>query len=232
MLCLTACFSRNVNIYKANVYDKHSDPFGNIPSLFYFVALSCFVIRSLSVALNHAQQLNYSATHTRIDSLFFGVLIAYYWNYKHRVFSMLLPQHKNRLILLGVLLLSPSFFFRLETNDWVPPLLFITNYVGSGLLLIGFMHVTIPSNRISRFIGHLGACSYSIYLWHMPMHDWLTPQIGILLHSGYSPSQFWISYAFVYLVGSLVLGVVMNRLVEFPILRLRNAMFRSNAHVL
>ena len=61
----------------------------------------------------------------------------------------------------------------------------------------------------------------TIYLWHMPMHEWLTPWILRISHA--EDKSHWFLYASVYLTGLLLGGSEMRKSTDFPMLQLRNA---------
>ena len=75
---------------------------------------------------------------------------------------------------------------------------------------------------ILRPFAYVGQFSYSIYLWHVPLQQW-----GIrLLHAGGIHLNFAvISTAFMAL--SLIWGVLAAKLIEFPVLTIRDRFFPS-----
>jgi peptidoglycan/LPS O-acetylase OafA/YrhL len=95
-------------------------------------------------------------------------------------------------------------------------------YVGSGFILIGALRLPESNSLPLKFLGLLGAASYSIYLWHIPVGNWGWPVVRNI--SGLDGFPF---YFCVYVIGSCLFGLVMSRLVEFPVLRIRNLLFPS-----
>jgi peptidoglycan/LPS O-acetylase OafA/YrhL len=64
--------------------------------------------------------------------------------------------------------------------------------------------------------------SYSIYLWHGPAGAWFPGLVRQVLHV----SSFGANGRFaVYLIGSLVIGITMSKVVEYPVLQLRDRIF-------
>ena len=94
-------------------------------------------------------------------------------------------------------------------------------YVGSGMMLVGVLLSRVSDWAGLRFLALLGAYSYSIYLWHMPVRVWGTR----LLDLGGVDQDWFALRAVGYLCGSITLGLVMAKVVEVPALRLRNRLF-------
>lgn len=163
------------------------------------------------------------ATHLRLDSLFFGVVISYVYHF-HRVrFVESTAQWRALLVAGGILLLMPVFLFTLEST----PLLYVAGltiiYIGCGMLLMGALAC---EKEASRFLGRIGTCgsySYSIYLWHLPVMLWGVP----LVQRAMGRRLTFAEGAASYIAGSLCVGVVMAKLVEVPALALRDRWFPS-----
>src|SRR5262249_43003209 len=94
-------------------------------------------------------------------------------------------------------------------------------YLGSGMMMVGVLLSDFPQRPSILLLAGLGAYSYSIYLWHMPVHDW---GVSLVETACGRPVGFG-NRVLLYLVGSLAFGVVMAKWVEVPALRLRNRWF-------
>lgn len=203
-----------------------------IPILFLFVAITCLagrVITSFQLP-NFKSHTHHFPTHLRFDSLLFGVLLSYFYHFKRN--AILLVVNRNRVLGWGLslLLLVPVLI--------EPSQVFFTRTFGYTLLYLGFGGVMMMSltakpaeSRVANFVGKwaakVGVYSYSIYLWHAFVLEIGMKQIENIL--GYSLG--WGSYLLVYIVFSVGVGVLMARLVETPVLYLRDRFFpsRSNA---
>jgi len=165
------------------------------------------------------------ATHLRIDSLFFGVAISYLYHFHTRAFIMALQPWRRVLILGGALLLLPAFVLPQQS-----PLIFTAGftafYLGSGLMISGVLLCQQPRGRLATGLAALGAHSYSIYLWNLPVRYWGTPLVERTLGA---PMGFGIRAA-VYVVGSLAFGFAMAKLIESPALAIRDRWFPSRSH--
>ena len=74
-------------------------------------------------------------------------------------------------------------------------------------------------------LAALGAHSYSIYLWNLPVRYWVTP----LIERALGPSVGFGAHAAIYLIGSLAVGVAMAKLIEIPALRMRDRWIPSRS---
>lgn len=160
-------------------------------------------------------------SHLRLDSLFFGVALAYVYHFHQARFVATLAPWRMALITGGVALLTPPFLVSLETSPFAFTVGLTLLYVGSGMLLAGILLYNIPRSRPVLWLASLGAYSYSIYLWHLPVNVLGVPFIERLVGS---PLGFG-GRAGVYLVGSVLAGVLMARIVEVPALHLRDRLF-------
>jgi peptidoglycan/LPS O-acetylase OafA/YrhL len=212
-------------------WQKNSErnPFRSIPVVFLYIACLCLVLRIASnmiFPVGRAKAI-FFATYLRLDSLFFGVLLAYIWHVRsspllHRLFY----RWRFGFMLAGIGLFIPMFFadpLQPETK-WIRVYGFILCYLGGGALLIGFIKMFEGTrSRVLLFFGFLGSSSYPVYLWHcvgIDISSFLLPRSGFT----FGPWVVHYLLAFGFAWG---LGVTASRLVEFPVLRLRDRWFPS-----
>jgi peptidoglycan/LPS O-acetylase OafA/YrhL len=190
---------------------KSSDPFRAIPLTSLALTVACLAMRIRSSS-NHAlwDQIAYP-THLRIDALFLGVTLGYYFH-----FQSLEVRRKWLLALFGCLLLLPAFAFGTAS--------LFTATVGLTMTSLGYACVLIWALQCQwqQFgaLAWVGRYSYSVYLWHMIIAMLCANMIG------QTPLSFWI-----YLVGSLIVGVGMAKLIELPVLRIRERLIPAVAQV-
>lgn len=203
-------------------------PFRRVPAVFAIVAVGCFALRLLNLTLfpEYSHRAYLFGTHIRIDSLMFGVLIAYLWNF-HEFEKRTARVPSSVLIVVAIILLSPAFVFPLETNKWVSIVGVVFFYSGAGFLLVAALRWETSKSFAVRTIAGLGAASYSIYLWHMPVATWGYSFVSRTI--GYDSYSL---YLFNAVIGACVFGWLLNRLIENPILMIRDRFFPSCSRAL
>lgn len=167
------------------------------------------------------------ATHVRIDALFFGVLLAFFW---HRRWSQPIKARifANRWLLLVIgafLLLTPYPMRATQYESW---LIFgyMLLYLGSGCLLLAALsldHARCP--KFFCWLAWLGRYSYAVYLWHMMVLWALLPITG----TNCTTSLEFLGKELLFLVIIWLLGIALTKLIEFPSLRFRDRFFPSRA---
>jgi peptidoglycan/LPS O-acetylase OafA/YrhL len=163
-----------------------------------------------------------SVTHVRIDALFFGVWLAHGWyncwdtRLKARIVS-----YRYCWTLAGLVLMSSLSDRFMNSTIW-NIFGFILNYVGAGCLLIAALSLDYrPCNACPRFLAWLGKHSYSVYLWHMLALEVMQHVLG-----GESPDfGTFLIKEFLFFAVSWILGIVLARTTEFPMMRLRDKLF-------
>ncbi len=197
-----------------------TDPFRKLPLIFLVVA-----IFSLGVRLVHAvlvQPYNYFThlfpTHFRLDSLFFGVLLSYWHRFHSDKFNALIKRARPFLFPLSFLLILPAII--LEQSNFIIYTMGLSSlYLGYGCLMIALLQVPLTTGGFSRWLlrplSYIGQHSYPIYLFHILImeqlwkHNLLQTRVGLV----------------VYFITSITVGILLSKLIEFPVLRLRDRIF-------
>jgi peptidoglycan/LPS O-acetylase OafA/YrhL len=211
----------------AIVNKRSPTPLKPVLALTAIVAVSALALRLLNWKYrpSYSHLTHLYATHLRLDSLAFGVAIAYAYHFHTARFVAVLSGWRRPLVVGGALLLVPAFVFELESTPFIFTAGLTIFYLGSGMILTGVLLSELPRSRIIAALGLLGAYSYSIYLWHMPVATWGVP----LVESALGRQFGFGTRAALYVFGSLAVGVVMARLIEYPALRLRDRWFPSRS---
>jgi peptidoglycan/LPS O-acetylase OafA/YrhL len=200
-------------------------PFSGLVAVFVFVAIGCLALRVQGAfTTKYWHRADVYPTHLRIDSLLFGVVLAWAWHVHGDVVRPLLAKHGRVLALLGALLVLPIFFVPIQA-PWVHSFGFTLLSLGYGAIVLGLVAAWTPQARAWRLLAMIGRHSYSIYLWH---------RVVVVLGRG--TWQKWLGHRPSFLVevavtttGAIILGIVMSKLIELPALRLRDRWFPSPA---
>src|SRR5262249_3530078 len=173
-------------------------------------AVGCLGARVLTVSITPtSSEQGVFATHLRLDSLLFGVLLSYLWHVRGLRSSALLRRWRFAILLVGIALVTPVFVWPVERHPWIPTYGLTLVYIGCGVILLAMLSMRIPERRPVGAVAALGAYSYSIYLWHLAVKHWIVAQLVHL------PVQSWFIYACVYFGGAVVVGGGMARLIEY-----------------
>jgi len=191
-----------------------------------FIFVLCLVLRIWSnIYLLYSP--NFTATHLRIDSLFFGVLISYFYNFNKPALKAF--YERNKKLLPAFIVLPVIFAFSPSENFLTKTIGFTILYVSFGALLILMLFSRrfaqtlkkVFREPVYKAIAVIGFYSYSIYLFHFYLPKFLLGET--YLHNNFSA---WTLASFlVYFSGSIILGVVGSYLIEKPFLKLRDWYF-------
>ncbi|MCP5474268.1 MAG: acyltransferase [Lysobacterales bacterium] len=204
-----------------------STPLRPVLTVALVVCVVSLVLRLVNWYLrpNYGHYTHLVASHLRFDSLLFGVAISYAYHFHSDRFLRLFAPRRKALILVGAILLAPAFVLHLETTPFIYTFGLTVFYVGSGMMLVGTLLSPISIHRSVTLSAALGAYSYSIYLWHLPVLFWGIPLLEIALGVRL---DFATTLA-IYFGGSICFGVAMAKCVEVPALRLRDRWFPSRS---
>lgn len=207
-----------------------------VPRIAVGLVVGCTALRVVTSALwPFKLETHFWPTHLRIDSLFFGVFLAYLHHYRPGLVEPA-SRHHGKLLLFGAAMVAPMGFLPIS-GFFVTTVGLAMLYVGYGAILMATVHAP-PTSLLSRlfgsaagrWLGFIGFHSYSIYLWHIdlaqiPIMKALARGIG-----GGLPAEIrWFAAMGVYVIAASAVGLVMGFLIERPALRLRERLFPSRA---
>lgn len=207
---------------------NREDPFRILPRACLAVGTMCILTRALSVYIGRPNyDMAYMATHNRIDALSFGVFLGYLYHFRPQILDRLLQPAANRIAitLASAGLLSTAYFIP-RNSRFFSTFGYTFTYLGCAgvLLLCLYVHGLLPSAvagpaaQLGSVFAYFGMFSYSIYLWQGQIEPWFPGVMRLAARVPYG--AFAVSLA-----GSLVMGVAMAKLVEYPILHLRDRLF-------
>ncbi len=204
-----------------------SRPYRHVPIAFVVIAGLSLALRltTLRWLPSPSHYIYLFPTHLRLDSLAFGVLISYFYCFHEARFRALSIRFSSMASLVGITLTAPAFVFPLEEYSFIHTYGFTFFYLGSGLLLFSLLTREPGTNPVFKALAYVGSHSYSIYLWHLPIADWLVPWAKRACSAIWS----WPLYFCIYFMGALAVGIVMSKLIEIPVLRLRDYYFPSRS---
>jgi peptidoglycan/LPS O-acetylase OafA/YrhL len=179
------------------------------------IALSVEALRA-ALILSHRQF--YFYTHTRIDALLMGVVLAILRHFSPERFQMLQRQRILLCLVIGAALVA--LYLDVDAipaphRMTAPFLITIVDYASAALLLLLYQ----PGGKHwmpYRAIARIGVFSYGIYLWHVSVER---PVNFIVNHI--PPASVAITSTFLPYILSIGLGIVATKAIELPFLRLR-----------
>lgn len=224
--CLLWLITRNK---KNSLAQTHIIPYVVIATL-----LGCNLLRLLTnFNQPYVMGTHLFPTHLRIDSLFFGVGLAYLYHFKS---DWLKPftRHYNSFLFLGILLISPMMFLELEKSRFVWTFGFTLLYLGYGCILLAMVYTPVSQGTMGRWfnslpaqvIAFIGNFSYPIYLWHIDLGQ--NPLLELVSHgflSNFSVSMRWFCVMMLFILVTVLTGTVLGIIVEKPSLALRDRLF-------
>ena len=203
--------------------------FRRLPGLFVAIAVICLLSRWLAVQNPpYGFWRAFSQSHSRIDSLMFGALLSYCYHFTSLPQILARRFVRRGLFAFGICLITFAFIFPINDEDWRLVVFGLPVFaIGAGALLLGGLHSRMLASAPFRVLGRVGYHSYSIYLWHMPIQLCASAAFGA--KSG--NVQGWLLYSAAYLFGSIGGGIMMARLIEHPVLRIRDRLFPSPKNI-
>jgi peptidoglycan/LPS O-acetylase OafA/YrhL len=195
------------------------------------IPILCISFLILIPVLRFLTDFDLQATHIRIDGLFWGVMLSYLFHFKNNIFIIICKYQKSCL-LLGLLFLIPINFVTIESSIMMRSAGLSFVYIGYSLILLSFLSPNkslnfLYTNIFGKIISFIGFYCYSIYLWHIDLA--VIPIQKILIFFQIQDLSFFSSFMvlIIYLVLSVLCGVVLGRFIEIPMLAIRDKLFPS-----
>ena len=195
------------------------DLFAPLAVVATIIIVTCPILRWLTPPSEPFSHLRHVfPTHLRIDSLMYGVAASWVWTFHREGIASHFFRQRGRYLATGCLLLLPTVFFRLETTRWMHVWGFsVFAVAGLCLVLWALGRSQLSPHPVMRALAWIGFYLYSIYLWHIPVARFLGTSVG-----GYLTRDWW---PFLFLAASIVVGVYLGKLIEWPMVRLRDRWF-------
>lgn len=207
-----------------------------LPYIGLAIIVGCTSLRFLmNAGRSYDPATHYNPTHLRMDSLFFGVLIGYFYHFKSEWLQKV-GSYRYTLLLLGIGLVIPMTIIDIREGWFVSVFGFSLLYVGYGAILLAVIYTPLSDGLVGKLLASsfgkvlafIGFFSYPIYLWHidmarLPLHS--LARAGFL--SWLPASWRWIAFSVIYVAIATFAGVVLGLLIEKPALAMRDRFFPS-----
>ncbi len=200
-----------------------------VPYVFFVILFAILSLRLIHFEFNPVIDniTHVYPTHLRLDSLLFGSLLSYFYIFSTRFHSFFKINYMKVIVLLiGIVIL----FFTFRHFVLTPFMItfgFTFVYIGFGLILSSFLFMNDFFQALNRYalyrcITTIGKYSYSIYLFHMFLPS-IFDNVSYLQNIDYT-IQF-----ILYFIVSIVTGAIISKIVEYPVLSLRDKFFPRKA---
>lgn len=193
-----------------------------IPGCILFLVLPLCLRWMVIHQIPYHEKPHYAVTAFRLDALTFGVLLSYFYHQHEQKLKAAVKRFSLILVPIGFALIFPCALGGHE-QLYLYTFGLTALYMGWGLLLLVAMSYDLQTkNKLIVLLAQVGVFSYSIYLWHKPFSGLCS-----------LPSEWWPGHLgasarlLTYFVGSLTVGILMSKGIEWPVLRLRDRLFPS-----
>jgi peptidoglycan/LPS O-acetylase OafA/YrhL len=156
----------------------------------------------------------------------FGVLLSYWYHFYPEALDAVMKRlGPAALSVIGILMLTPAFVFPLLEGRFIHTFGLTLNYLGGGAILLSALAWEKRRPRTPGVFAYVGYHSYSIYLWHLAVWEWGLPFLQLYVGL---PRGKVITLA-VFAMASCTVGIVMAKVVEMPVLKLRDRLLPSRS---
>lgn len=206
--------------------DNNSLRIGKIELLIFGLMGLCLFFRFRYADNFSLSSKSFTLTHLRLDSLFAGVLISYFYYFKRSILDRIM-RFKYVLLILVASGLFWTTYIPANGSYFTVTIGFTLLFVAFGLLLIYFLMEKNINHQLNKYFSKpivnlfskIGYCSYSIYIFHIIIDKQI---MKVLFYSPYYNHRlnFIITATFCILV-----GIFMTYKVEKYFLRKRDERF-------
>lgn len=179
-------------------------------------------------------------THVRMDALMFGVLLSYVSTFRSARVAAWMSRPSIWFWVGMVPGLMHGTSFPASLPKWASAWWYVVVYVGFGVAVLAAVQARPATSRLAawfesragRGLAWIGLYSYTIYLCHVPFATGTFRRvIGTYTPEPVPGEVRWVVGMGSYFVGSIFLGWLMSRVVESPMLRVRDRLYPRRAEL-
>jgi peptidoglycan/LPS O-acetylase OafA/YrhL len=216
-------------------------PFNFVPYITLVTAIICLAGRYfetwLASGVENGWTFAYSRSHNRIDCLFVGVGLCWAYRYRTAFIERYARRFRHYFLLLFVSCLVLPFYYGLDVKNWEFTAVFgiaLTGVAAGTLLMLTITdayRLPVILNKLLSPLGAVGRLSYTIYLWNPMVYE----VFEHFYKSSYSSGSHtfttgsYIIFLTLAVLGSIFVGLFFNRVIEIPLLRVRDRYWPSRS---
>jgi peptidoglycan/LPS O-acetylase OafA/YrhL len=205
---------------------------GWIGPLCMLAPLAGTAVRMISAAMgdpnvhNFPEGLGGGATHLWIDGLLVGVGVRALAEFFPDRFAGLRPW-RWPLLMAGPIMIA-TVALPMPTFMGVPLIRILPiSAIAATAILIGVLHMRMAGWAPSA-VAWIGKYSYGIYLWHVTIIGFVT-RVFVARIPGEGQSAHWVIAVMAITLAAVLFGAFMSRVIEWPVLALRDRLFPSRS---
>lgn len=188
-------------------------------TLIFLLSVLILILRIENSASHTYQSITHHyPTHLRLDSILFGVVIAYIYNF-HNSLSNIIKKSKIANVYVMVAFLLP--FWLPISSPFINTYGLTALYLASGVLVLKSTAAGNSINsKIFKLCAFIGKHSYAIYLWHLNART-----INVIVLSIFGIEDNNVFSFITYIILSITIGVMFSITFERYFLNLRDKFF-------
>ncbi len=187
--------------------------------IFIVLAALCLIVVSLRVFLSVRNLPLFAPTHSRIAAIFYGVMLAILFHCRPDTFRRM---QQPRWLWITAIVGALAFLRFHGSHPWTEAIkIDMSDLIGVSSFMLVYRHHS-QKHRIwpYRLIAWIGLYSYGIYLWSVAV---LRFAAGLAHRLPHPFDKLFLAIGVP--IAGVGIGIVMTKLVELPMLRVRDSLF-------
>jgi peptidoglycan/LPS O-acetylase OafA/YrhL len=214
-----------------------------LPGICAGLSVICTALRAVTAAVHPytaAEGIKWgwhvlTPTHLRMDALMFGVFLAYMHHFEPEKLQWIKDRRSARVALFtGGLALTSVILFLDRYTAIGASLGLLCVYIGFGGILLACLYnnradgspALVFANPLGRVVAWIGFYSYAIYLWHIDQaRDRAVHMEYVHKFAGRPDGIRYLLIVGFYMVFAILFGAIFTRLIEMPVLKIRDRLY-------